>query len=98
MSEKGHLRRKWTNRLMLALCVFSAGIAIIMLVLILGYTLIQGIQFLNIDFLTQAAKPVGEVGGGMRNEIIGTLMLVALASAMALPVGLGAGIFLSDFA
>ena len=42
---------------------------------------------------SQAAKPVGEAGGGMRNEIIGTFILVALASIIALPVGLMAGIF-----
>src|SRR4030042_5603435 len=97
-SERGYLRRKWFNRIMLILSGVAAGLAILVLALIMGYTLANGIAFLNPDFLTQAAKPAGEVGGGMRNEIIGTLMLVALASAMALPVGLGAGIFLSDFA
>ncbi len=82
---------------MLGLCSAAAGIAILLLILILGYTLIKGIGYLNLDFLTQAAKPVGETGGGMRNEIIGTLILVGLASVIALPVGLMAGIFLSEF-
>jgi phosphate transport system permease protein len=83
---------------MLGLSGVAAGLAILVLALILGYTLAHGISFLNLDFLTQAAKPVGEVGGGMRDEIIGTLILIALASMLALPVGLMAGIFLSDFA
>ena len=69
-----------------------------LLALILGYTLANGISYLNLDLLTQVAKPAGELGGGIRNEIIGTLILVALASILALPVGLMAGIFLSDFA
>jgi phosphate transport system permease protein len=98
MSEQGYLRRKWSNRIMLSLSSAAAGIAILILALILGYTLVNGIAFLNLDFLTQAAKPVGEVGGGMRNEIIGTFILVLLGSIIALPIGLMAGIFLSEFA
>jgi len=82
---------------MLGLSSSAAGIGILILALILGYTLVNGISFLNLDFLTQAAKPVGEVGGGMRNEILGTLILVVLGSIIALPVGLMAGIFLSEF-
>jgi phosphate transport system permease protein len=98
MPERGYVRRKWFNRLMLGLSSGAAGLGILMLVLILGYTLAHGISALNLDFLTQAAKPVGEVGGGMRNEILGTLILVVLGSLLALPVGLLAGIFLAEFA
>ena len=95
---EGYLRRKWFNRLMLVLCGCAAVITIIFLVLILGYTLINGITYFNLDFITQAAKPVGESGGGMRDEIFGTFILVGLASVIALPVGLLAGIFLAEFA
>jgi phosphate transport system permease protein len=98
MAESSYLRRKWINRSMLGLSGVAAVVGIAMLALILGYTLANGIAYLNLNLLTQAAKPAGEIGGGMRNEIIGTLILVALASALALPVGLMAGIFLSDFA
>ena len=98
MSETRYLRRKWFNRLMLGLSGAAAGIGIILLALILGYTLAHGISFLNLDLLTNGPTPPGEPGGGMRNEILGTLILVGLASSFALPVGLMAGIFLSDFA
>ncbi len=98
MSERGYLRRKLFNRLMLVLSSGAAGLAILILAFILGYTLVHGISALNLDFLTQAAKPVGEVGGGMRNEILGTFILVALGALLALPVGLLAGIFLAEFA
>ncbi len=74
---------------MLGLSGLAAGIAILMLCLILGYTLVQGAKSLNLNFLIQAAKPVGEVGGGMRNEIFGTLLLVLIGSIIAIPVGLG---------
>lgn len=97
MMERSYTRRRWANRIMLGLSSGAAGIAIVLLVLILGYTLLHGISFINLNFLTQAAKPVGETGGGMRNEIIGTLILIGLGSIIALPVGLMTGIFLSEF-
>ena len=79
------------------LCYAAAGIAIALLLMILGYTLFKGISYFNLDFITQAAKPVGEAGGGMRNEIIGTLILIAIGSVIAIPVGLMSGIYLSEF-
>jgi phosphate transport system permease protein len=97
-TERLFLRRKWFNRLMLGLSGIAAGAGIILLALILGYTLANGISYLNLGLLTNVAKPAGELGGGIRNEIIGTLILVGLASIIAIPVGLMAGIFLSDFA
>jgi phosphate transport system permease protein len=98
MSEHGYSRRKWSNRIVLILSGVATGLAILVLVLILGYTLVRGASALNLDFLTQGSRPVGVVGGGMRNEILGTLILVALGSLLALPVGLLAGIFLAEFA
>jgi phosphate transport system permease protein len=98
MPEHGYLRRKCINWLMLGLSSAAAGLAILILALILGYTLAHGIAFMNLDFLTQAATPVGVAGGGMRNEILGTLILIGLGSVLALPVGLMAGIFLAEFA
>jgi len=82
---------------MLGLCIASAGISIILLTLILGYTLFHGISYLNLDLITQNAKPMGEAGGGMRDAIIGTLVLVGLATAIGVPAGLMTGIFLSEF-
>jgi phosphate transport system permease protein len=98
MSEHRYSRRKWSNRIVLGLSGIAAGLAIMVLVLILGYALVRGASALNLDFFTQGAKPVGVTGGGMRNEIIGTLILVGLGSLFALPVGLLAGIFLAEFA
>src|ERR1039458_3404414 len=97
MIEPGYARRRWINRLMLALSSAAAGMAVVLLALILGYTLLHGISALNLNFITQAAKPPGDLGGGMRNEIFGTLILIALASVIALPIGLMTGIFLSEF-
>jgi phosphate transport system permease protein len=98
MSEHGYSRRRWSNRIVLILSGIAAGLAIMVLVLVLGYALVRGASALNLDFFTQGARPAGVAGGGMRNEIIGTLVLVGLGSLFALPVGLLAGIFLAEFA
>jgi phosphate transport system permease protein len=97
MREKGYIRRLWFNRLMLGLSSTAAGIAILLLLVILGYIVFKGVAYINLDFLTHSAKPAGEIGGGMRDEMIGTLILVGLASVIALPIGLMTGIFLSEF-
>ena len=98
MCEHGYSRRRWSNRIVLILSGIAAGLAIMVLVLVLGYAVVRGASALNLDFFTQGARPVGVAGGGMRNEIIGTLVLVGLGSLFALPVGLLAGIFLAEFA
>lgn len=98
MKMQGNSRRRWTNRLMLGFCAGSAALCVAVLALIVGYTLFQGLASISFDFITQAAKPVGEAGGGMRNEIIGTAILVALAGVIGVPTGLMAGIYLSEFA
>jgi phosphate transport system permease protein len=73
-------------------------VAVIILCLIVGYTLVNGVTYISPGFFTNPARPVGVEGGGMRNEILGTLLLVTLGSLFALPVGLMAGIFLSEYA
>jgi phosphate transport system permease protein len=90
-------RRSWTNRFMIVLSGLAALIGMTLLALILGYTLVHGLSYINLGFLTNAYKPVGDVGGGMRNEILGTLILIGLGSLMAIPIGLMTGLFLADF-
>jgi len=67
------------------------------LVLIIGYLIAKGITSVNLDFFTQLPKPVGEAGGGMANAVVGTLVLIALACALGLPVGIGTGVFLAEY-
>jgi len=98
MYSSNLVARKWFNRFMLGLCALGAGLAIVFVCLMLGYILIQGVSFFNLDFLTHTAAPIGQTGGGMRNEIIGTLILVGLGSLIAVPLGMMTGIFLSEFA
>jgi phosphate transport system permease protein len=67
------------------------------LVLIISYTLIQGIGSLNLDFFIRMPKPVGEPGGGMANAIAGTAILIGLGSIIGLPVGILAGLYLAEY-
>ncbi len=64
--------------------------------MILFYTISQGLSSINWNFFTQMPKPAGEAGGGMANALAGTGILIALASAIGLPVGILSGIYLSE--
>ncbi len=66
--------------------------------LIFFYVIKQGFSSLNWAFFTQMPKPVGEAGGGMANAMLGTLWLLGIASILAIPVGLIAGVYLSEYA
>ncbi|HVB96892.1 MAG TPA: phosphate ABC transporter permease PstA [Chloroflexota bacterium] len=90
-------RRKVTNAFMLGLCVLAVAVALIVLVAILGYIVSQGGRALNVDFFTQLPKPVGETGGGMANAIVGSLVLIAIAGVIGLPIGVGAGVYLAEY-
>lgn len=92
-----YARRKATGYLMIGLCGLATLVAISILLLVISYTLVRGISFLNVEFISQAARPLGEPGGGMGHEIIGTLVLVGLASLLGIPIGLMAGAYLSEY-
>jgi len=94
----GYRLRQAINRVMLGLCYFSAAAAIVALAVILGYIAFKGFSAINFEFLVSLPQPVGETGGGVANAIVGTTILVALAGALGIPVGLMAGIFLAEFA
>ena len=81
---------------MAILTAAAAGAVILPLVLIFGFLVFQGATALNVDFFTRLPKPVGEVGGGMANAIIGTLILLGLASLLGLPVGILGGVYLAE--
>jgi phosphate transport system permease protein len=89
-------RRKATNVIMLGLMYVAAVLATLPLLFILFYLLKQGAAALSMDFFTELPKPVGEAGGGMSNAIVGTLILVGIAAAIGLPVGMGAGLYLAE--
>ncbi|HKC66560.1 MAG TPA: phosphate ABC transporter permease PstA [Pyrinomonadaceae bacterium] len=89
-------RRQLTNKIMTSLTALCAIVAVAVLVFILGYIAYRGISAINLRFLTDTPKPVGE-GGGIGNAIVGTLILLALASFIGLPLGIASGIYLAEF-
>jgi phosphate transport system permease protein len=95
MTQSG--RRKVFSNFVVFLCGASVILALIPLVLIFFYVIKQGFSSLNWDFFTKMPKPVGEKGGGMANAIVGTLMLIAIASCVAIPIGLISGVYLSEY-
>lgn len=92
----GLARRRGVSIVMVSLTCLAAAIAVVPLVVILAYLLRQGVGALSMDFFTSMPKPVGEAGGGMANAIVGTLMLIGIASGVGLPVGIGAGLYLAE--
>ncbi len=90
-------RRRLLSNLVVAMCGLAVLLALIPLALIFIYVLKQGFSSLNWDFFTKMPKPVGEAGGGMANAMLGTLFLIALASVVAIPVGIIAGVYLSEY-
>jgi phosphate transport system permease protein len=92
-----HNLRAVTNQVVIGACVLSACLVVLPLVLIVGYLFANGVAGLNLAFFTHMPKPVGEAGGGMANAIVGTLLVVGVAALIALPVGIGAGVYLSEY-
>ena len=91
------LRRKVINAIMVALLFAAATLAVAPLLNIFIYVLRQGTPAINWEFMTSLPKPVGESGGGMGNAILGTIILVFLASVVGVPFGIGAGMFMAEY-
>lgn len=89
--------RALTDKLVTALAVLATVLVVAPLVAIFVYLLYKGASSLNLAFFTQVPKPVGESGGGMANAILGSGILLALASLIGVPIGIGGGIFLAEF-
>jgi phosphate transport system permease protein len=82
---------------MVGLMVLAVVVAVAPLVLILGTLVLKGAASLNLAFFLEEPVPAGEVGGGVAHAIAGTLLMVGLACAVGLPIGVGAGIYAAEF-
>jgi phosphate transport system permease protein len=90
-------RRTATNYFVSGLSVLATIAVIIPLVAILFYLVYKGASSLNLAFFTRPPAPVGEPGGGMANAIVGSGIILALASLMGIPIGIAAGVYLAEF-
>jgi phosphate transport system permease protein len=91
------LRRQLTDHFFTGLAAGLSVVVVGALVAIFAYLAIKGVGSLNWAFLTQIPKPVGEAGGGMANAIVGSIMILLIASAMGVPIGIGAGVYLAEY-
>ncbi len=92
------VRRRIVNVVMLGGTAVATAGTIAILFFLLGFLVYKGGSALNLAFFTQLPKPVGEPGGGMANAIVGSGKLLLIASAIGLPIGFLAGLYLSEFA
>ena len=92
-----HTWRKIKSALACAIAFASAVIVISPLVLVFFYLLVNGAGSVNWDFFTKLPAPVGAVGGGMANAIVGSLELLALAGVIGIPVGVLGGVYLAEY-
>lgn len=88
-------KRRLMNTIMTSLTALCAFAVVGILVLILGYISFQGLSSLSWQFLVQTPKPVGE-GGGIGNAIVGSLILLGLASLVGIPLGIAIGTYLAE--
>jgi phosphate transport system permease protein len=94
------MRTRWRKALstvVVGLCALAILIALVPLALVLFYVVQQGISSLNWDFFTHMPAPHGETGGGMANAIVGSLIVTGIGALFAIPVGIVAGIYASEF-
>jgi len=90
-------RRMLINRMVLTISGLAAVVGLIMLTWILGDVAIRGMAAINWDFFTELPTPPGMEGGGLANDIVGTLLMTVAASLMSVPFGVMAGTWLSEF-
>lgn len=90
-------RRNAMNGLVTGLAVLATILVVAPLFAILAYLVYKGASSLNLDFFTKIPAPVGEAGGGMANSIVGSGLILTLASLLGIPVGIAAGVYLAEF-
>lgn len=82
---------------MTGLAVLTVILVLVPLFAIFAYLVYRGVGSISWAFLTQTPKPVGEAGGGMANAIVGSVLILSLASVIGVPLGVGAGIYLAEY-
>src|SRR5215471_13875345 len=92
-----NFRRRLTDHFFTGLAASLSVVVVSALVAIFAYLVIRGAGALNLSFFIQPPKPVGEAGGGMANGIVGSVMILAIASLFGVPIGIGAGVYLAEY-
>lgn len=95
--QESYSIRKIKNAVFVTMCFIAAVLAVVPLVLLLVYVSLKGLSSLNLSFFIHLPVPLGEKGGGMANAIVGTFMIVGIASIISLPIGIFGGLWLAEW-
>jgi phosphate transport system permease protein len=90
-------RRKRANKIGLTLSMCAMGLGMIFLFWILSVLVIKGFSSINLDLFTHSTPAPGSEGGGLANAIVGSLMLIGCCTLISTPIGVLAGLYLSEY-
>ena len=96
-ARRHYLLRRIVERLSVLGMVLCTSVTVTLLFMILGYVVYNGASAIDWQFLTELPLPPGESGGGIANALVGSVLVVSIATLMAMPIGLGAAIFINEF-
>lgn len=96
-TDRRFSRRKLVERIAVGGAVCCTAVTVSLLWIILGYVIYRGGSAINWELLTALPTPPGDPGGGIANALVGSLIVVALGAVMAVPISLGAAIFVNEF-
>lgn len=97
MNQNLYKQRLWKNRIGIALSMTAMALGLFVLLWILAVLFKNGIQAIDWNMFTQSTPAPGSEGGGLANAIVGSLMMVGLATLVSTPVGILAGVYLAEF-
>lgn len=90
-------RRRRMSLFVMSLCWLASALGISVLLIILGTLVYRGAGALSVMTLTADVPPPGEAGGGLRNAIVGSLILTSLGTLIGTPIGILAGTYMAEY-
>ena len=97
LTYKPDIKRNIVNRILTILAGLFSTVSVLPLILVLGYVLLKGASKISLTLLTELPPPPGLDGGGIGNALIGTFVVTAVAALVAIPIGVGGGIYLAEY-
>ena len=97
LSYKPSLARNVGSRILTVIAGIFSAVAVLPLILVLGYVIVKGGSKISLALFTELPPPPGLDGGGIANAIVGTIVVTVVAALIAIPVGVGGGIFLAEY-
>jgi phosphate transport system permease protein len=97
LSYKPSLARNVGSRVLTVIAGIFSAVAVLPLILVLGYVIVKGGSKISLVLFTELPPPPGLDGGGIANAIVGTIVVTVVAALIAIPVGVGGGIFLAEY-